>query len=161
VVPLDVALTRYRTAVERKNALDPDFVIEAHTYARNAANGGLEEAIARLQAYEKDARVDWVQLGSPRSVDEIRLARAAVSGPFSFISLLEHGHVRYLTLEQHLQLGVTIAVFPNWPHALIEASLWDFMQDFQGRGVEAWHTFVADHPGNPYLRNVGPRINET
>jgi hypothetical protein len=107
-----------------------------------------------------DAGVDWVQLGSPRSIDEVRQAHAAVSGPFSFISLTDGGHVRYLTLEQHLELGVTIAVFPNWPHSLIEASLWDFMQAFKARGIDAWQTFVADHPGNPYLRNVGPQINE-
>jgi 2-methylisocitrate lyase-like PEP mutase family enzyme len=160
VVPLDVALARLRAAVERKNELDPDFLIEAHTYARNAANGGLDEAIRRLQAYEQEAHVDWVQLGSPRSRDEIRQARAAVRGPFSFISLLEGGHVRYLSLEQHLEMGVTIAVFPNWPHALIEASLWQFMQDYRARDVAAWDAFVAAYPDNPYLRHLGPHIKE-
>jgi 2-methylisocitrate lyase-like PEP mutase family enzyme len=160
VVPLDMALTRYRAAVERKNELDPDFVIEAHTYARNARNGGLEECLCRLQAYEQEAHADWVQFGSPRSVEEIRQARAVVSGPFSFISLLDGGQVRYLSLQQHLELGVTIAVFPSWPHALIEASLWQFMQDFQARDVGAWEAFVAAYPDNPYLRHVGPQRNE-
>lgn len=160
VVPLDVALTRYRAAVERKNELDPDFVIEAHTYARNAKNGGLEECLRRLQAYEQEAHVDWVQFGSPRSLEEIRQARALVTGPFSFISLLDGGQVRYLSVEQHLELGVTIAVFPNWPHALIEASLWDFMQDYQVRDIRAWGDFVAAHPNNPYLRHVGPQRTE-
>ncbi|MBV8087250.1 MAG: isocitrate lyase/PEP mutase family protein [Chloroflexi bacterium] len=160
VVPLDVALARFRTAVERKNELDPDFVIEAHTYARNATNGGLEDAIRRLQAYEQEAHVDWVQLGSPRSIDEIRQARAAVEGPMSFISLLEGGRVRYLSLEEHLELGVTIAVFPNWPHALIEACLSEFMHDYQDRGLAAWEAFVAAHAENPYLRNLGPTRKE-
>jgi 2-methylisocitrate lyase-like PEP mutase family enzyme len=162
VVPLDMALTRYRAAVERRNEIDPDFVIEAHTYARNAQNGGLEECLHRLQAYEREAHVDWVQFGSPRSVDEIRQARAVVSGPFSFISLLDgnDGRVRYLSLQQHLELGVTIAVFPNWPHALIEASLWQFMQDYVTRDIGAWEAVVAAHPDNPYLRHLGPLRTE-
>lgn len=160
VVPLDLALTRLRAAVERKNELDPDFVVEAHTYARNAKNGGLEECLFRLRAYEQEAHVDWVQFGSPRSVEEIRQARAVVSGPFSFISLLDGGQVRYLSLQQHLELGVTIAVFPNWPHALIEASLWQFIQDYQTRDLAAWEAVVRAYPGNPYLRNVGPLRTE-
>jgi 2-methylisocitrate lyase-like PEP mutase family enzyme len=157
VVPLDVALTRYRAAVECKNVLDPHFVIEAHTYARNARNGGLEECLRRLHAYEEEAHVDWVQFGSPRSLEEIRQARAVVSGPFSFISLLENGQVRYLSLQQHLDLGVTIAVFPNWPHALIEASLWQFMRDYRARDIEAWGAVMATYPDNPYLSNLGPQ----
>lgn len=160
VVPLDLALARFRAAVERKNELDPDFVIEAHTYARNARNGSLEECLHRLQAYERDAHVDWVQFGSPRSVEEIRQARAVVSGPFSFISLLRDGRVQYLSLQQHLELGVTIAVFPSWPHALIEASLWHFMQDYQARDIDAWGAVLATYPGNPYLRDVGPQRTE-
>src|SRR6187401_2595253 len=51
VVPLDQAIARYRAAVDMKNELDPDFVVMAQCYARDAANGGLEDAIARLKAY--------------------------------------------------------------------------------------------------------------
>src|SRR5512145_3398912 len=72
VVPLEQAIARYRAAVDMRNELDPDFVVMAQCYARDAANGGLEDCIARLQAYEKEAGVDWVQLESPHSVDEIK-----------------------------------------------------------------------------------------
>src|ERR1700752_2656080 len=75
VVPLDLAIARYRAAVDMKNELDPDFVVMAQCYARDAANGGLDDALARLKAYREAAGVDWVQLESPHSVDEIRLAR--------------------------------------------------------------------------------------
>ena len=40
VVPLEVVLTRYRAAVERKRELDPNFVVIAQCYAGEAANGG-------------------------------------------------------------------------------------------------------------------------
>ena len=54
-------------------------------YARDAANGGLEDCLARLRAYEEIAGVDWVQFESPHAVEEIQQARARVAGPFSFM----------------------------------------------------------------------------
>src|SRR6266436_3175411 len=80
VVPLDLAIARYRAAVDMKNELDPDFVVMAQCYARDASVGTLEDTIARMRAYREEARVDWVQFESPHSIDEIRAARAAVNG---------------------------------------------------------------------------------
>src|SRR3984893_5630186 len=85
VVPLEQALVRYRAAVDMKQELDPDFVIMAQCYARDAANGGLEDCLERLRAYEEVAGVDWVQFESPHAVDEIQQARACVAGPLSFM----------------------------------------------------------------------------
>src|ERR1041384_5267178 len=84
VVPLPQAIARYRAAVDMKNELDPDFVVMAQCYARDAANGGLEDCLVRLKAYRTQAGVDWVQLESPHTTDEIKRARAAVEGPLSF-----------------------------------------------------------------------------
>ena len=85
VVPLEQAVARYRAAVDMKNELDPDFVVMAQCYARDAAGGGLVDCLRRLRAYENEAGVDWVQFESPHSEDEIRRARAVVKGPFSFM----------------------------------------------------------------------------
>src|SRR6266566_1921641 len=113
VVPLEQAIARYRAAVDMKNELDPDFVVMAQCYARDAANGGLDDALQRLKAYHAEAGVDWVQLESPHSVAEIKLAREAVDGPFSFMK----GRLgRYLGLDEHLALGVTIAWYPGFAH---------------------------------------------
>src|SRR6201987_4809591 len=60
VVPIEQALARYRAAVDMRNELDPDFIIMAQCYARDAENSGLEGAIARLNAYKERAGVDWV-----------------------------------------------------------------------------------------------------
>src|SRR5689334_1877091 len=65
VVPIEQAIARYRAAVDMKNELDPDFVVMAQCYARDASNGGLEDALRRLSAYHEEAGVDWVQLESP------------------------------------------------------------------------------------------------
>ena len=154
VVPIGQAVARYRAAVEMKNELDPDFVVMAQCYARDAANGGLEDCLARLEIYEKEAGVDWVQLESPHSVDEITRARAVVTGPFSFMK----GQLpRFLSLDEHLALGVTIAWYPSFTHHVIWAALWDFMDDFGKRGVTAWDEFVERRKARPYpVPEVGP-----
>ena len=154
VVPIEQAVARYRAAVDMKNELDPSFVVMAQCYARDAANSSLEDALVRLKAYREDAGVDWVQLESPHSVEEIRQARAAVSGPFSFMK----GKLgRYLGLDEHLALGVNIAWYPGFTHHVTWAALWDFMQDFESRGVAAWEDFVASRKARPYpIPEVGP-----
>ena len=147
VVPLEQAIARYRAAVDMKNELDPDFVVMAQCYARDTAGSSLEDAIARLKAYREDAGVDWVQLESPHSVEEIREARAALEGPFSFMK----GKLpRFLGLDEHLALGVNIAWYPGFTHHVTWAALWDFMQAFQSRGVAAWEDFVSSRKDRPY-----------
>src|SRR5262252_1233285 len=158
VVPLDLALARYRAAVDMKNELDPDFVVMAQCYARDAANGGLEDALLRLKAYRDEAKVDWVQLESPHSTDEIKTARAAVEGPFSFMK----GKLgRYLGLDEHLALGVTIAWYPGFTHHVTWAALWDFMTAFQSGGVKAWDAFVDSRRDRPYPEPEAPEGGES
>ena len=154
VVPLEQAIARYRAAVDMKNELDPDFVVMAQCYARDAVNGGLEDCLARLKAYRHEAGVDWVQFESPHSVAEIRRARAAVQGPFSFMK----GRLpRYLGLDEHLALGVNIAWYPGFTHHVTWAALWDFMRDFRKRGIAAWEDFAASRKKRPYpVPEVGP-----
>jgi 2,3-dimethylmalate lyase len=147
VVPLPQAIARYRAAVDMKDELDPDFVVMAQCYARDAANSSLDDCIARLRAYETEGGADWVQLESPHSVEEIKRARAAVSGPLSFMK----GKLpRYLSPEEHLALGVTIAWYPAFTHHVTWAALWDFLQEFQARGIAAWEDFVASRKNRPY-----------
>lgn len=154
VVPLEQAIARYRAAVDMKNELDPNFVVMAQCYARDAANSSFEDALVRLKAYKEHAGVDWVQLESPHSTDEIKQARAAVSGPFSFMK----GKLpRYLGLDEHLELGVNIAWYPGFTHHITWAALWDFMQAFEARGIAAWEDFVASRKERPYpIPEVGP-----
>lgn len=154
VVPIEQALARYRAAVDMKNEIDPNFVVMAQCYARDAVNGSLEETLARLNAYREEAGVDWVQFESPHSIDEIRAARAAVQGPFSFM----RGKLpRYLGLDEHLELGVNIAWYPGFTHHVTWAALWDFLQEFNTRGIAAWDEFVASRAARPYpTPDVGP-----
>ncbi len=153
VVPLEQAIARYRAAIDMKNELDPDFVVMAQCYARDASNSSFDDCIKRLKAYREEAGVDWVQLESPHSTDEIKTARAAVEGPFSFMKgKLPH----YLGLDEHLALGINIAWYPGFTHHVTWAALWDFMQAFNEKGVGAWDDFVASRADHPYpLPEIG------
>jgi 2-methylisocitrate lyase-like PEP mutase family enzyme len=147
VVPLEQAIARYRAAVDMRNELDPSFVIMSQCYARDAVNGGLEACIERLRAYQENAGVDWVQFESPHSVDEIRQARAAVQGILSFM----RGKLpRYLSAQEHLALGVNVAWYPGFTHHVMWSAMWDFMRDFQARGVAAWEDFQRQHAAGSY-----------
>ena len=158
VVALNQAIARYRAAVDMKKELDPNFVVMAQCYARDALNGTLDDTIARLRAYREEAGVDWVQFESPHSVDEIRAARAAVRGPFSFMK----GKLdRYLDLDEHLALGVTIAWYPSFTHHVTWAALWDFMTAFQSGGVKAWDAFVESRRNRPYAVPEVPEDGES
>ena len=149
VVPVEQAVARYRAAVDMKNELDPDFVVMAQCYARDAVGGGLVDCLRRLRAYENEAGVDWVQFESPHSEDEIRRARSVVKGPFSFMK----GRLpRHLGLDEHLALSVTIAWYPGFTHQVIWAALWDFMQQFRDKGIAAWEEFEQARQDRPYPR---------
>jgi 2-methylisocitrate lyase-like PEP mutase family enzyme len=147
VVPIEQAVARYRAAVDMRNELDPSFVIMAQCYARDADNSNFDDTLRRLKAYKKEAGVDWVQLESPHSIEEIKQARAAVKGPFSFMKgKLPH----LLSLEEHAALGVNIAWFPGFTHHILWAAIWDFMNDFQSRGTAAWDSFLESRRDKPY-----------
>lgn len=154
VIPLEHAIARYRAAVEMRDELDPDFVVMAQCYARDASGGGLNDAIRRMSAYETEGRADWVQLAAPHGVDEIKVARDALKGPFSFMK----GRMSdFLTFRQHLELGVNLAWLPGFAHHVTWAALFDFMQAFNEKDVTAWTEFQAAREGRPYpIPSVGP-----
>jgi 2-methylisocitrate lyase-like PEP mutase family enzyme len=148
VVPIEQAIARYRAAVDVKNEIDPNFVIMAQCYARDADNSDFADTLRRLKAYKEGAGVDWVQLEAPHSVEEIKQARAAVMGPFSFMKGKLPTH---LSLDEHLALDVNIAWLPGFTHHVVWAALSDFMQDFNARGIAAWEDFVARRRDKPYF----------
>src|SRR5438105_4090363 len=55
VVPIEQAIARYRAAVDMRNELDPNFIIMAQCYARDAENSSLEDCLARLKGYKAEA----------------------------------------------------------------------------------------------------------
>jgi len=147
IVSREEAIARYRAAVDAKNEIDPDFVIMAQCYARNAVNGGMAETLKRLRLYETKAGVDWVQFEAPHSVQEIERARKAVKGPFSAMK----GQLpRALTLEEHGALKLNAAWYTFLPDLVLKASAWSFLETFQDRGISAWFEFLEKNPETPF-----------
>ena len=147
IVSREEAIARYRAAVDAKNEIDPDFVIMAQCYARNAVNGGMAETLKRLRLYETKAGVDWVQFEAPHSVQEIERARKAVKGPFSAMK----GQLpRALTLEEHGALKLNAAWYTFLPDLVLKASAWSFLETFQDRGIGAWFEFSEKNPDTPF-----------
>lgn len=151
IVDRDGALRRYGAAVARRDELDPDFVIMAQCYARDAVNGGLDVAMDRLVAYGAEAGVDWVQLESPHDVAEIVQAREAVGG---VLSAMRGRLPQVLTLEEHAELGLDMAWYTFFPQRLLKSACWEAMRDFGARGVEAWTDYCATHVDNPFARTT-------
>jgi len=147
IVSREEAVARYRAAVDAKNEIDPDFVIMAQCYARNAVNGGIAETLKRLRLYEEEGDVDWVQFEAPHSVDEIKRARKVVRGPFSAMK----GQLpKALTLAEHRALNLTAAWYTFLPDQVLKASAWSFLQAFKRDGIRAWEEFIAAHPDTPF-----------
>ncbi|GBD10520.1 2,3-dimethylmalate lyase [bacterium HR23] len=152
VEDLDIVLARYRAAVEMRNELDPDFVVMAQCYAGEAQNSTFEDALRRMRAY-KEVGVDWVQFSAPRSVEEIRIARQAIPGPFSVM----FGHLpRPLTHRELLELGITIAWATVPVHQVISVALYDFLRDYMERDTQAVQDFRQRYAEHPLLRRGVP-----
>jgi len=147
IVSREDAVARYRAAVDAKNEIDPDFVIMAQCYARNAINGGMTETLKRLRLYEKEGRVDWVQFEAPHSIDEIKRARKVVRGPFS---AMKGQLAKALTLAEHRDLHLSAAWYTFLPDQVLKASTWSFLQAFKRDGIRAWEEFIAAHPDTPF-----------
>ena len=145
---LELVLTRYRAAVDRKDEIDSNFVIMAQCYAGEAVNGGIEEAIRRMKAYKEICGVDWVQFSAPHSSEEVQRARNAVGGPFSVMQT--HMPIP-LTDEELLSMGVTISWESRITHLVIHSALYDFIKDFTEQGSTAIEDFRKAHQENPYI----------
>jgi 2-methylisocitrate lyase-like PEP mutase family enzyme len=131
VVSREAAVERYRAAVDARNEIDPDFVIMAQCYARDAEGGGMDELLARLSLYETEAGCDWVQFESPHSTEEIQQARAAVKGT---LSAMRGKLPKTLTMEEHKQLGLNAAWYTGWPSSVMMGALREAMQRYKDQG---------------------------
>jgi 2-methylisocitrate lyase-like PEP mutase family enzyme len=154
LAPLETVLARYRAAVDCKRELDPNFVVMAQCYAGEAVNGGFEEALRRMRLYREVAEVDWVQFTAPRSVEQIKAARAAVEGPFS---VMESHLPKPLDHADLLELGITIQWAPGATHLVCQVAVYDLVREYLRQGPSAVREFRERHRGNPYVDGRLPR----
>jgi 2-methylisocitrate lyase-like PEP mutase family enzyme len=107
VVDRAEALARVRAAVDAREE-GADILVLARTDAR--ATHGMDEAIARIQAFEA-LGADIVFLEAPTTEEELAQACAAVRVP-SLVNLIEGGATPVLPPERLEALGFKIAAYP-------------------------------------------------
>lgn len=147
VAPDEIAIARYKAAVDARNELDPDFVIMAQCYVGEAANGGHEEALRRMQLYEQEGGVDWVQYTAPRNMEQAKEARDVVKGTFSIMG----SYIKPTpTHQQLMDAGIFIewAGVPVLPATYV--ALYDLVKDSIERepsvAAAAFREKYKDHP---------------
>ena len=114
-------------------------------YARDAANGGLEDCPA-VAGYEDIAAS--IGCSSNRRIPSRKFSRRVPASPAPCRSCGQAPAV----LEPRRASGPRRAhrVVSSFTHEVMYAALWDFLQDFQTRGLAAWEAFQASRQGRPY-----------
>jgi 2-methylisocitrate lyase-like PEP mutase family enzyme len=138
IISREHAVVRYQAAVDARNEVDPDFVIMAQCYARDAINGGMEELLTRLKLYEEEGGVDWVQFESPHSKEEIVEARRAVKGP---LSAMRGKLPKTLTMEEQKELGLDAAWYTGWPSSVMQAAVRAVLEDYPTKGPAVFYEY--------------------
>jgi 2-methylisocitrate lyase-like PEP mutase family enzyme len=145
VASRDIVAARYKAASDARNELDPDFVIEAQVYTREASNGGMEEFLARIPLYE-NAGCDWIHLAGPESLDEVKRGRAVSKKHFS---AMPGDWDRQLTVKQHADLGLACVWNSGWPASAMDRALQAALEDYKKRGPLV---LEEPAPGSPVNR---------
>jgi 2-methylisocitrate lyase-like PEP mutase family enzyme len=126
------AIARYQAAAEARDELEPAFVIQAQMYTREAENGGLDEALARIPLYEA-AGVDWVHFTRAQSVDEIKRGRAIAK---KFFGGMNGAWAKgFTTVKQYGDLGLN-SIWGQGPGGEADAALRKALAEFKQRGPE-------------------------
>jgi hypothetical protein len=104
--------------------------------------------------YREVAAVDWVQFTAPRSLDDIRAARAVVDGPFS---VMEQHLTAPLDHSELLDLGISLQWAPNVTHLAAQVAVYELVHDYMERGPVAVRDFRQRHADNPYVERKLPK----
>ncbi|MFB3818090.1 MAG: oxaloacetate decarboxylase [Candidatus Methylomirabilales bacterium] len=155
IVPTDEMVGKIRAAVDARS--DPDFVIMARTDARTKY--GIEEALARAQAYE-EAGADILFVESPESEEEMRRITGSFKVPV-LANMIEHGRTPFKSVGELQALGYHLALYCVSSTFIAAKAVQDLMQALMETGTtkalwsrmmtfEAFNTFV----GLPEIRQL-------
>lgn len=128
VLPMRDAVGKVRAATETRDGLDEEFVVIARTNEHKHAEGSVEEAIQRLNAFY-DAGADMVTVTMDSRPDYERTIEA-VDAP-----ILVTGNFVQLEPDEFAAMGVNVLMYPT-------ASIWATMI-----GVYEQLSKLAERPG--------------
>jgi len=145
LVPVEEAVGKIMAADAARKEMDPDFLIIARTDARGAVGGGLEEAIARANAYIK-AGADMAFVEAPLSADELRKIVKEVAAPLLYNVA---GVSPYLPIEELEEIGVSLVIYPGVSLRATAKAVWDLSQAIKTKGTQAEIDFQKQMKGHP------------
>ena len=144
LISLEEAVGKFRAAVDVRNELDPDFIIQARTDARGAVGGSLAEVIRRGKAYF-DVGVDVIHAEALQSKDEIREVRSALRDCWLYCST--QGMNPPLTQKEMEELGLRYNTCNiSMPGAI---ATYDFLLELKERGLDFYSDFRHKHRNHP------------
>ncbi len=128
LIPVEAMTEKLRAMVAARR--DPDFFIVARTDA--IATGGIDEAIARLEAYAKVPGVDGLYADAPESVAHLEALaeRLRPYGKPLLFNMVRSGKTPYLSLKEVHALGFDYAICPVEPLLAMHKSIKEMMEVF-------------------------------
>lgn len=155
VIPVDEAVAKYRAAVARRDALDPDVVLIARTDARAAVGGSVDEVLRRAEAY-LGAGADMLMIMALRSREEIaRVAEALPGVPIYYNASAVKpalGHAEYA--------GFNAATYNISISKVSQLMMEAFLRQCHEQGADAFNAFMdsqtsSRHGALSYLELTG------
>lgn len=152
LVPLQEMQQKLRAMIAARR--DPDFFIVARTDA--IAVTGLEDAIARLEAYA-EAGADGLYADAPESEEQMRelTRRLAHLGKPILFNMVRSGKSPVRTLQQVHEMGFAYALCPVEPMLAMHKAVKQMMETFMREGCST--DAIADQmtPFEEFNRFVG------
>jgi len=128
VIPMQEMVGKLAAALDAR--VDPDFLIIARTDTNTVL--GLEEAVARAQAYA-EAGADVVFVESPRSEEELQTVAQEVNRPL-MANMVENGLTPLLPAARLQELGYSLVIFPNSLTRFVVKQAMGFLQRLRADG---------------------------
>ncbi len=132
VASREIVMARYKAACDARDELEPNFTVQAQIYTREAVNGGMAEALARIPLYEKTG-VDWVHLTRAQNVDEMKKAKA-VSKKF-FGGMNGPWAKGFVTVKHYADIGCN-SIWGAGPGAEADKALDAALAEYKKKGPE-------------------------
>lgn len=133
VLPLEEARLKIRAATDTRDELDEDFVLIARTDVRRAADGTIDDAIERANAF-LDEGADMIFLKVPETPDEVERAGAEVDGRLMYPC---SGTAVRLDPAELAEYGWDVAFYGRLTIHPAVLAVRDAVVRFHERGVEA------------------------
>jgi len=144
LISIEDAVSKYRAAVDTRDSLDPDVIIQARTDARGAVGGGMDEVLRRCEAYLK-AGVDSIYVEALQSVEEIRTVREAF--PDALFKATPYAIEPAITAEEISELRLCMT--GPQIHKIGAVAMYDFLIDYAKGGEKVfsdWNAKTKSHP---------------